>query len=70
MGFDVATNKYLHQDLFVRRYAGFDADGRLRSDFVHTGVIPACVSQLKEYGVDLPEQLYAAENSNGAANER
>ena len=36
---------------------GFDANGRIVSDLVPTGVLPACLPQLHEHGVNLPDQV-------------
>lgn len=56
-GFDLVNQRYLLQDLFVREYRGFDPNGRIASDLVPTGVLPACLSQLHEHGVNLPDQV-------------
>jgi pilus assembly protein CpaF len=69
LGYDLTANKYLLQDLFVRRYHGLDAEGRMQTDFVYTGAAPACVAQLNEHGLDLPKEIYAAQNADGAAHE-
>jgi pilus assembly protein CpaF len=45
------------QDLFVRDYHGFDEYGRIVSDLVPTGALPACLPQLQEHGVALPEDV-------------
>ncbi len=57
MGFDLEHQRYLLQDVFVRRYAGFDQNNRILSDLVPTGVLPACLPQLEEHGVTLPDPL-------------
>jgi pilus assembly protein CpaF len=67
LGYDVSTNKYLVQDLFVRRYAGTNAAGDIQSELVPTGVLPACINQLREHGLDLPEELYAAADAREAS---
>lgn len=54
-GFDVETQKYELRDLFVRRYHGVDAKGAVLSDLVPTGLLPACMHQLEEHGVTLPD---------------
>ncbi|HKO46859.1 MAG TPA: CpaF family protein [Polyangiaceae bacterium] len=53
-GFDVATQKYQLQDLFVRRYDGTSADGRVLSELVSTRAVPSFLHQLEEHGVSLP----------------
>jgi pilus assembly protein CpaF len=59
-GFDQATGEYHTQDIFRRDYYGTDANGRIQSEIVATGVIPHCVGHLREHGVELPESLYEA----------
>ncbi len=56
-GFDLASQRYSVQDLFVREYRGFDPNGRILSDLVPTGVVPACLPQLHEHGVNLPDPV-------------
>ena len=57
MGFDLETQHYLLQDLFVRDYRGFDEQQRIVSDLVPTGILPSCLPQLHEHGVSLPEPV-------------
>jgi pilus assembly protein CpaF len=57
LGFDLEHQRYLLQDLFVRDYQGFDASGKIVSDLVPTGNVPACLAQLHEHGVGLPEPV-------------
>lgn len=54
LGFDLASQKYLLQDLFVRKYDGLSADGKVHSELLATGVEPGCQHQLEEHGVRLP----------------
>jgi pilus assembly protein CpaF len=54
LGFDLAAQKYQLQDLFVRRYDGTSADGKVLSQLVPTGVVPGCLHQLEEHGVRMP----------------
>jgi pilus assembly protein CpaF len=56
-GFDLATQKYGVQDIFVREYRGFDDKQRIVSDLVPTGILPNCMHQLEEHGVSLPEAV-------------
>jgi pilus assembly protein CpaF len=56
-GFDLETQRYQLQDMFVREYQGFDANNRIVSDLVPTGLMPACLPQLREHGVDLPDPV-------------
>jgi pilus assembly protein CpaF len=57
MGFDLESQKYLLQDLFVRDYRGFDERNRIVSDLVPTGVLPSFLAQLHEHGVNLPDPV-------------
>jgi pilus assembly protein CpaF len=57
MGFDLEKQRYLLQDLFIREYRGVDEHNRIVSDLVPTGVTPACLPQLHEHGVSLPDSI-------------
>jgi len=69
LGFDIAKQAYLLQDLYVRRYSGMTLDNRIRSRLVPTGVLPACKAQLDEHGMTLPAEMLrcavSASRSNG-----
>jgi len=56
-GFDLDTHKYVLRDLFVRKYSGTDDSGKLISELVPTGALPACSHQLDEHGVVLPDAM-------------
>jgi hypothetical protein len=56
-GFDLETQKYQLQDIFVRKYHGTDAHGKVLSDLVPTGAVPAFMHQLEEHGVTLPDPV-------------
>ncbi len=58
LGYDLERSRYVTQDIFRRTYQGLGPNGEVYSDFVATGVIPECVEQLKEHGVDLPPVVY------------
>jgi pilus assembly protein CpaF len=60
MGFDLETQKYRLQDIFMRRYDGFDQQGNLLSELVPTGVLPTFMHQLEEHGVNLPDPVLDA----------
>jgi pilus assembly protein CpaF len=60
LGFDVQKGEYLLQDIFVRQYHGFDDRGAIISDIVPSGILPRCLPQLHEHGVDLPASVYDA----------
>jgi pilus assembly protein CpaF len=57
MGFDLESQRYLLQDVFVRDYRGFDEKNRIVSDLVPTGVLPSFLPQLHEHGVNLPDPV-------------
>jgi pilus assembly protein CpaF len=65
LGYDVSSSQYLMQDIFVRDYRGFDDQGRIVSDLIPSGVLPRCLPQLHEHGVDLPASFYNAVRSHG-----
>jgi pilus assembly protein CpaF len=60
LGYDLEKNRYITQDIFRRNYQGLSPEGNVISDFGPTGVIPECVEQLHEHGVDLPHVVYDA----------
>jgi pilus assembly protein CpaF len=57
LGFDLETQKYQIQDIFERRFHGVDAEGKVVSELVPTGAMPACMHQLEEHGVTLPDPV-------------
>lgn len=59
-GFDIESGRYELTDLFARTYHGLDADGAIASELSPTGVLPQCMPQLSEHGVDLPASVYEA----------
>ena len=67
LGFDPVKGEYLLQDIFVRQYQGFDEHGAIISDIVPSGVLPRCLPQLHEHGVDLPPSVYEAAKAAGNA---
>ena len=48
LGFDLEAQKYLLSDIFVRKYHGADADGRILSELVATGTAPSFLTKLAE----------------------
>ena len=58
LGFDQNKGEYLMQDIYVRQYQGFDERGAIVSEIVPSGVLPRCLPQLHEHGVDLPPSFY------------
>jgi pilus assembly protein CpaF len=59
LGFDLETQKYKLQDIFLRKYEGLDKDGKVISELVPTGILPECMHQLEEHGVSLPDPVLA-----------
>lgn len=66
LGFDVDRGEYITQDVFVRRHLGMGEHGQVLTEFVPSGVLPRCLGQLHEHGVDLPPAVYEAARQNGA----
>lgn len=60
LGYDIDKNAYQMQDIFARQYHGFDERGMIISDIQPTGILPRCLPQLHEHGVDLPPGCYEA----------
>ena len=60
LGFDLETSSYITQNIFERRYEGVTPKGQIVSEFVPTGIIPQCIEQLHEHGVDMPSSVYDA----------
>lgn len=54
------TEGYQLSDVFLRRYHGRDAQGRVQSDFVPMGRIPGCVEMIRALGLELPASVYQA----------
>ncbi|WP_394822897.1 CpaF family protein [Pendulispora albinea] len=68
LGFDQNTNSYITQDVFVRKYLGMGSKGEILSEFVPSGIMPRCLEQVHEHGMDLPACIYDAAHaaqSNG-----
>jgi pilus assembly protein CpaF len=66
LDFDMASSTYRLQDIFVRRVTGLGSRGEILSDFVPTGIVPQCIEQLHEHGVDLPACVYEAQRVRAA----
>ena len=64
-GFDLASQRYQVQDLFVREYRGMDQGNKVVSDLVLTGNMPACLPQLHEHGVTLPDPVLEVARRRG-----
>jgi len=59
LGFDLESQKYKLQDIFARKYEGFDDEGKIISELIPTGILPECIHQLEEHGVALPDPVLA-----------
>jgi pilus assembly protein CpaF len=57
LGFDTETQKYQLEDIFERKYNGFDNSGNIVSELVPTGVLPTFMHQLEEHAVGLPDPV-------------
>jgi pilus assembly protein CpaF len=53
-----ANYGYEINNLFVRNYLGKDANGKMKSKFVPTGVIPNCIELIRSMGHELPKSIY------------
>jgi pilus assembly protein CpaF len=62
-GYDQESQRYVIRDLFVREYAGVDADNRVVSRLEPTGLPPGFAGQLREHGVSLPPEMLADDGS-------
>jgi pilus assembly protein CpaF len=60
LGFNQQTEEYLTQDVFVRQYQGLGPKGEVLSKLVPSGVMPRCLDQVHEHGLDLPPAMYDA----------
>ncbi len=60
LGYDIPTQTYQMQDVFERHYDGFDDSGKILSRLEPTGLMPRCIEQLHEHGVDLPPVVHDA----------
>jgi len=71
LGFDLEASRYQLQDIFVRNYQGMGPGGEIVSDLAPTGILPECMEQLREHGVELPRAVYeAAERRKAYERER
>jgi pilus assembly protein CpaF len=60
LGFDEKLGVYEMQDIFVRKYKGTGSKGEILSEFVPSGIMPRCIEQIHEHGVDLPAAVHDA----------
>ncbi|MEM9190061.1 MAG: CpaF family protein [Myxococcota bacterium] len=65
LGYD-QDRGYQLQDMFVRRYHGKDAAGKVISDFHPTGILPSNLEMIRALGMDLPPAMYQAAQTRGA----
>ncbi len=47
------------QDIFVFQQRGLNSRGKVKGEFVYTGVVPRFVQKLKDKGVSIPQDLFA-----------
>lgn len=59
-GFDLQTETYITQDVWVRRYHGLGPKGEVQTDFVPSGILPKCLEVVHEHGMDIPASMYDA----------
>lgn len=60
LGFDLQTETYQTQDVFVRLYQGLGSKGEVKTSFVPSGVMPRALAAVHEHGLDLPASMYDA----------
>jgi pilus assembly protein CpaF len=51
---------YELRDLFIRNYLGKNANGKVNTEFVPTGVIPGCIELIRSLGHELPKSMVEA----------
>lgn len=66
IGYDPIGQTYLLQDIFARKYKGVSDKGQVQSEFLPTGILPRCLDQLHEHGMDLPAAVYEAQEARAA----
>jgi pilus assembly protein CpaF len=59
-GFDVETNNYITDDIFLRNVSGLGDKGEVISTLDATGVIPQATEQIRQHGYEIPECIYQA----------
>jgi pilus assembly protein CpaF len=64
LGYDPERG-YQLGDVFVRRYLGREADGKVISEFLPTGRFPRCFEMIRALGLELPSVIYEAAQRNG-----
>lgn len=60
VGFDAETGRYQLRELFERRYHEREANGRVASELVPTGELPAFEPRLRQCGLELPAAMRRA----------
>ena len=60
LGFDIQSETYQIQEVFVRQYQGLGPKGEVLSRLVPSGILPRCLEQVHEHGLDLPASMYDA----------
>jgi pilus assembly protein CpaF len=59
-GFDLDRGQYQIRDLYVRKVHGLDREGRVESELLPTGLMPASLEHIHAYGYDVPREMHAA----------
>ena len=60
LGFDLQSETYQVEDVFVRTYQGLGPKGEVLSQLVPSGILPRALEQVHEHGMDLPASMYDA----------
>lgn len=63
LGYDQEEG-YQLGDVFIRKYKGRTAEGKVISEFVPTGRIPRCIEMINALGLELPASMYAAQGES------
>ena len=58
------------QDIFIFKPTGLDSNGKIIGQYMPTGVLPKCASQLRASGVEVPMDLFAPENGPAAGGQQ
>ena len=66
-GFDLAKGAYEIRDLILRKVSGVDAEGRVQSELLPTGVLPSMLDYLQAHGYyDVPASMHDAASAVAA----
>ncbi|WP_394822976.1 CpaF family protein [Pendulispora albinea] len=59
-GFDLAQGVYFVRDLYLRHVSGIDANGKVLSELLPTGILPSMLDHIRAQGYELPSEMYDA----------